>query len=43
MTPSNRVVDGALYFVANGQSDAVVNGVLSADGLEEIVILRLPL
>ena len=37
------VVDGALYFVANGQSDAVANGVLSADGLEEIVVLRLPL
>lgn len=37
------VVDGALYFVANGQSDAVVNGALSGSGLQEIVILRLPL
>jgi hypothetical protein len=36
-------VDGALYFVANGQANAVANGVLSTGGLEEIVILRLPL
>ncbi|MCM3877918.1 MAG: hypothetical protein NEA02_16050 [Thermoanaerobaculia bacterium] len=37
------VMDGALYFVANGQADAVANGVLSAGGLRDIVILRLPL
>ena len=37
------VADGALYVVANGQSDAVANGALSADGLEDIVILKLPL
>jgi hypothetical protein len=37
------VVDGALYFVANGQSDAVGDGALSAGGLEEVVVLRLPL
>lgn len=37
------VVDGALYFVANGQSDAVVDGALSAGGLREIVVLKLPL
>ena len=37
------VADGALYVVANGQSDAVVKGALSVDGLEDIVVLRLPL
>jgi hypothetical protein len=37
------VVNGALYFVANGQSDAVANGALSVGGLEEIVVLKLPL
>lgn len=37
------VVDGTLYIVANGQSDAVSNGALSASGLEDIVILKLPL
>jgi sugar lactone lactonase YvrE len=37
------VVDGALFFVANGQSDAIEDGTLSAGALEEIVILKLPL
>jgi hypothetical protein len=37
------VVDGALYFVANGQADAVVDGALDAGGLGEIVVLKLPL
>lgn len=36
-------VDGALVFVANGQADAVKDGSLPADGLRDIVILRLPL
>lgn len=37
------VVDGALIFIANGQSDAIVDGALAAEGLKEIVVLRLPL
>jgi sugar lactone lactonase YvrE len=37
------VVDGAFYFIANSQSDRIEEGALPAEGLEDIVILRLPL
>lgn len=37
------VADGALYFIANSQSDQIREGELAAEKLEEIVILKLPL
>ncbi len=37
------VVDGALYFIANSQSDQIAEGGLATERLEDIVILRLPL
>ena len=37
------VVDGALYFIANSQSDRTSDGALAAEKLEDVVILRLPL
>lgn len=36
-------VDGALYFIANSQADQIADGALTAEKLEDIVILRLPL
>jgi hypothetical protein len=37
------VADGAFYFIANSQSDAIAGGALAAEKLEDVVILRLPL
>ena len=37
------VADGAFYFIANSQSDAITDGALATEKLEDVVILRLPL
>jgi hypothetical protein len=37
------VADGALYFIANSQSDQIQEGALAVEKLEDVVILRLPL